>query len=600
MMRDRTAREAALDAEVKNAAEEIPAFIDAGQWPEGLARIQRTQKLLVAGGRADGLRAALRELNRDLAMAQGCWRTSAASRASRSIVSSAPSGTSGDRLSAQPESRSMVESSLDGNAVDADTAYARAFQDYGIDLAALSVVEAAERIAGRIRLGLTRALDVSVATCAVARPTRSRRIGSSYWTWPGQQILIPARTQLRDAFQNRDRKALEVLAASADGARTLSAQPGSARLCSVRCRHTEQAISLLRQARRQYPEDLWLNIDLGDFCLQAGQYNDSVRFHTAASALRPRNPWLSSAMGVGLLAKGLSSEAIAQLTRAIELDPKAVWPANRACAYLELKQFDKARADCSKAIELDPKSAVGWANRGNAHLGLGKVDKALADYSKAIELSPTGAVIWLGRCGHYYRLGQLDKALADCSKAIELDPKNAHAWTFRGVVYIGLGQLDKAVADCTRAIDLKPKYAFVWASRSEAYRGLKQWNNAVADSTKAIQLDLRLAAAWTSRGNAYYDLKQWDKAIADFTMAIGRDPKYVNAWIGRGMVYHKLKQWVKAIADYAKAIEVDPKNAYGHNDLALLLATAADPTFRDSARAVDLAKKAIDLAPKTG
>lgn len=41
-----------------------------------------------------------------------------------------------------------------------DGAYARAFRDYGVDLAALTVAEAAERIQARsIRLQLARALD---------------------------------------------------------------------------------------------------------------------------------------------------------------------------------------------------------------------------------------------------------------------------------------------------------------------------------------------------------------------------------------------------------------------------------------------------------
>src|SRR5205814_2297019 len=58
------------------------------------------------------------------------------------------------------------------------------------------------------------------------------------------------------------------------------------------------------------------------------------------------------------------------------------------------------------------------------------------------------------------------------------------------------------------------------------------------------------------------------------------------------------RQWDKAIAAYSKAIELEPKCAGAHNNLAWLLAMCPDVTVRDSGRAVELARKAVELAPK--
>ena len=54
----------------------------------------------------------------------------------------------------------------------------------------------------------------------------------------------------------------------------------------------------------------------------------------------------------------------------------------------KLGQDDKAVADYSKAIELDPSNVYAWHNRGMIHATLGQVDEAVADYTKAIELDP--------------------------------------------------------------------------------------------------------------------------------------------------------------------------------------------------------------------
>ena len=101
-------------------------------------------------------------------------------------------------------------------------------------------------------------------------------------------------------------------------------------------------------------------------------------------------------------------------------------------------------------------------------------------------------------------------------------------------------------------------------------------------------------------GPRYLNLKQWDKALADFTKAIELDPKDAAAWDYRGVVYYELKQWDKAIADYTKTIELDPKNSTLHNRLAWVLASDPNPKVRDPGRAVDSAKKAVELAPKDG
>ena len=51
---------------------------------------------------------------------------------------------------------------------------------------------------------------------------------------------------------------------------------------------------------------------------------------------------------------------------------------------------------------------------------------------------------------------------------------------------------------------------------------------------------------------------------------------------------------------YQRLLELAPQSAVAHNNLAWLLATCPDSKIRDPKRAVDLAKKAIELEPKQG
>ena len=55
-------------------------------------------------------------------------------------------------------------------------------------------------------------------------------------------------------------------------------------------------------------------------------------------------------------------------------------------AYLNKKDYDKAIADSSKAIEINPQIAIGYINRAIAYRATGKNDLADADEKKAKEL----------------------------------------------------------------------------------------------------------------------------------------------------------------------------------------------------------------------
>jgi tetratricopeptide (TPR) repeat protein len=368
-----------------------------------------------------------------------------------------------------------------------------------------------------------------------------------------------------------------------------------------------------------------------------GQYDKALADLSKGIALDPKNANTWYNRGNAYTKLGQYDKAVADYSQAIDLDPKlALAWLNRGNAYANLGQYDKAVVDISKAIELDPKSEIAWLSRGNAYARLGQYDKAVADYSQAIDLDPKSEIAWYCRGSAHANLGQYDKAVVDISKAIELNPKDRNAWVKRGVVYCDhLGQPGKAVADFSQAIELDPKDAKIWYNRGVAYRNLRQYDKAIADFSEAIRLDPKLVSAWDNRGilycdhlgkpdkavadfskvlelapnearnwcnrgNAYRNLGQYDMAVADYSKAIELDRKYVSAWFSRGVTYYKQGRYKKAAADYVRVIELDPGHAGAHTSLAWLLATCPDAKLRDPGRAVELAAKAVKLAPEDG
>src|SRR5262249_21929950 len=71
-------------------------------------------------------------------------------------------------------------------------------------------------------------------------------------------------------------------------------------------------------------------------------------------------------------------------------------------------------------------------SQGNTSAGNHDYDRAIADYSEAIRLNPQYALAFDNRGNAYWNKADYDRALSDYNEAIRLDPKYASAYYNRG------------------------------------------------------------------------------------------------------------------------------------------------------------------------
>lgn len=107
----------------------------------------------------------------------------------------------------------------------------------------------------------------------------------------------------------------------------------------------------------------------------------------------------------------------------------------RGDAYNDLKEYELAVKDLSKAIEMKQDYSDAYYNRGISYYWLGKkaqdagqketamkyYEQAIKDNSSAIKYSPDLACAYFNRSGNYYTIGKYESALSDAMKAIELN-----------------------------------------------------------------------------------------------------------------------------------------------------------------------------------
>jgi tetratricopeptide (TPR) repeat protein len=257
--------------------------------------------------------------------------------------------------------------------------------------------------------------------------------------------------------------------------------------------------------------------------------------------------------------------AIADYTQAIRLDPNlAVAYILRGNAYSEKGNIDQDIADCTQAIRIDPNLTVAYYSRGNGYLLKRDYNRAIADYTQAIHLDPNFANVYSTRGYAYYNKGDYDRAIADFTQAILLNPNDAVVYNNHGHTYYGNVDYNRAFA----AGWLNPNNNIAYYYRGLAYfrHGVVNdnkgdYDRAIADYTQALRLDPNDANAYYWRGYVYSNKGDYDLAIADYTQSLRLDPNDASVYYWRGSAYRNKEDYDQAIADYTQAIRIDPNYA---------------------------------------
>jgi tetratricopeptide (TPR) repeat protein/serine/threonine protein kinase len=346
----------------------------------------------------------------------------------------------------------------------------------------------------------------------------------------------------------------------------------------------------------------------GQEALAAKQLPEAVRAFEAALRLQPSSYWSLMKLGHCLCDLGRGPEdfegAIRVFTGCILKRPDHAHAYScRAIACCKLRRNQEAVADCSQAIELDPRNGTAWGVRGMAYNRQRQYREAIADLTTAIRLNPTGMADWFNRGIAHNALGQAKRAVADFSRAIELAPAFAPAWRNRGLAHDDLGQTPLALADFIKATELDSTYTEAWKNRGVAHAKLNQLPQALSDFSRAIELDPSMASAWFNRGVANHQMGKPAQAIADCARAIDlapNDPTLVEAFLLRALAQQQLGRFGPAVTDFESFLRRVPAHHKAQMTLARLLATCPEAQWRNPGRAVEAANKAVRLAPREG
>jgi serine/threonine protein kinase/Flp pilus assembly protein TadD len=553
--RDRATRSAVLDEKVKLALEESTALQRQAKWIDALGALKRAEGILAVGG-SDKVRERAQLMRNDVLMVLGLEQIRF------------PRGSRG------------AEGAVDN--ARADAAYALAFREYGIDVDALATSEAAQRIRARaIGKELTVSLDSWASIRKQARKpedpswkrlvTVSRAADADEW-----------RNKVRQAWVQGDNKTLDALAASAETEkpplRTLSLLGGTLA--------AEGSLQVLRLAQRMYPDDFWINFQLG-WAFDHASPKDSgeaVRYYSVALAIRPQNVPTHMFLANALVEQGKRDEAAAVCRRGIELDPNGELAVNLISGLANISRrlgkLEDATAGYRRALDLGPDPDLTrklYAGLGDVLRRAGKLDEAIVEFQTRLRRHQNDTELHFQLAHSLMWKNQVDAGIAEFREVIRLNKSHAPAHNDLGYALMFKGQIDEAVREFETTISVQKDSHLAyenlaWVLTTAAEPKLRKPVRAVELAKKALMLAPKEARDWCTLGVAEYRVGNWNAAKT----ALEKSPELPRGWFFLAMSQWQLGEIVQARESYLRAVQWMDKKKPQEEELHRFRAEAAN------------------------
>jgi tetratricopeptide (TPR) repeat protein len=550
--KDRALRQTETGLTVRAALDEADQLQAARKTTEALARVRQATSVLAAGVATLELQRTVNARLTDLTLAAELEEI----RIARAAIC-------------------FSQRDSDTSSVAAEKQLAHALRAYGVDIDALSVEQAAERIrAGTVAIEIAGALDDWSTVVNGLRPADTARRNRLFAIG---RLADPdsVRCRIRQTLEKGDLEALKLLAFTEPVAKAPPATVVTlATALGARCALNE-GVELLRQAQLRHPTDFGINLLLGTMLnekefpyipvpmptvLESPKNHDIIRYFSVACALRPDSPVARVSLGYALSRAGQLPEAEANLRVGLRLKP------DDERAQFELAQMTRSPSDrfrqWREVLRINPNNANAQINLCFALQAEGRLDDAIAEYRAAIQRNPSEAAFHsnLGRL--LKKTGRLDEAIASHQKAVSFAPQNTNMRANLCVTLVAKSQFDEAIAELREGLRLNPESALLnstlaWVLSDCPSPHHRDYREALERASKAVAVAPKSARERHYLGVARYRNGNWAEAV-DALMKSVELAKGENAafnYFFLAMARQRLDEKQQARDHYDRAVE---------------------------------------------
>jgi tetratricopeptide (TPR) repeat protein len=277
----------------------------------------------------------------------------------------------------------------------------------------------------------------------------------------------------------------------------------------------EEANAVYGELVKRWPENVDVIGGLGELAYAQGRFDEAATLFSRAGAMDVRQPLYPARRGDALLAKGDVEGGIAELQRALRIDPGFV-PALGSLTkhYFASADFLSAEPVFADFAEIAPEDAEAQAMYGQVLRLKGDPTKALEFLQRARDLRPNDLELADITASTYMQLGQMQEAEKVYLQMAEADPERAATFAALGQVHAFMGMFPQSIENWRQAAALDPENAAYSAGVGEALMYSKRYDEALAAFDRSLELDPKRPETWSFKGATLKYMGRRDDAVA--------------------------------------------------------------------------------------
>ena len=179
---------------------------------------------------------------------------------------------------------------------------------------------------------------------------------------------------------------------------------------------------------------------------------------------------------------------------------------------------------------------------------------------------------------------------------LEANPDCWMAHTNLGIALAAAGRRQEAIQHYQRTLATADT-AQAHFDLGNALIAIGQPQEAIPHYQRAVELRPDYAKTHYSLARALLETGRSQEAAEQYQQALKLKPDFAEARYELGILQNDSAQVSQAIELFVQNLKLNPTSAEAHNNFAWVFATSPIEQFRDPNRAVELAKKAIELGP---
>ncbi len=336
-----------------------------------------------------------------------------------------------------------------------------------------------------------------------------------------------------------------------------------------------------------------------------GRLEEAARSYREVEALLPSVAAIPFNLSLVLVQEGKLTEALAEIEKAIALDPaEAPFHLLHGRILRALESPERAIEALEEAVRLAPDSRDGFFEIADLHQSRRELEPAALWLRRYLALHPDDleALYFLGTVLSYG--SGTEEARRVLGDVVASDPKHARAWFRKAHVEAQKPEtMPSAVESYRRSLELENEKAYVWYEYGSLLDKLGRSAEAIPAFERALALDPELSAASYALGNALSRTGRTEEARAhlerfknarDEEERADAEAKRALSAFARGRKLLEENHLDEAISAFLEMTELNPRAHQGYAFLA-----KAHFSRKETPVAIAYVRRAIQLSPGT-